>query len=75
MLRGRRLSNLYSSPNRMSDDPGVAALAPFLRQLNEVQLDRVLDEVLTECRRRDADKMKKDILTHSQSLRLKNPIR
>ncbi len=53
---------------------GIPALAPYLKQLDEDQLNRILDEVLTECRRREADKLKKDILTHSQSLRLKKPL-
>jgi hypothetical protein len=59
----------------MSDEMSIPALGPYLKQLDEDQLHRVLDEVLTECRRRESDKIKKDILTHSQSLRLKNPIR
>ncbi len=54
----------------MSPDMGVPALAPYLKQLDEEQLNRILDEVLTECRRREADKIKKDILTHSQAIRL-----
>jgi hypothetical protein len=49
---------------------GIPALAPYLKQLNEEQLNRILDEVLTECRRREADQLKKDILTHSQAIRL-----
>ena len=57
----------------MSDDMSIPALAPYLKQLDEDQLHRVLDEVLTECRRRESDKIKKDVLTHSQSLRLKKP--
>jgi hypothetical protein len=52
---------------------GLPALAPYLKQLDEDQLNRILDEVLTECRRRESDKIKKDILTHSQSLRLNRP--
>ena len=63
------------SPLRMSDEMGIPALGSYLEKLDEAQLNRVLDEVLTECRKREADKLKKDILTHSQSLRLKNPIR
>jgi hypothetical protein len=59
----------------MSAEMGIPALGPYLEKLDEAQLNRVLEEVLTECRKRDSDKMKKDILTHSQSLRLKNPIR
>ena len=51
----------------------IPALGPYLKQLDEDQLSRILDEVLTECRRREADKIRKDILTHSQSLRLKKP--
>jgi len=57
----------------MSDNMGVSGFAPYLKQLDEDQLNRVLDEVLTECRRRESDKIKKDVLTHSQSLRLKKP--
>ncbi len=49
---------------------GIPQLAPFLKQVDEEQLNRILDEVLTECRRREADKLKKDILTHSQAIRL-----
>ena len=49
---------------------GIPDLAPYLKQLDEEQLNRILDEVLTECRRREADKLKKEILTHSQALRL-----
>jgi len=54
----------------MSADMGIPELAPYLKQLDEEQLNRILDEVLTECRRREADKLKKEILTHSQALRL-----
>jgi hypothetical protein len=57
----------------MSTEMGLPALAPYLKQLDEDQLNRILDEVLTECRRRESDKIKKDILTHSQSLRLNRP--
>jgi hypothetical protein len=59
----------------MNEDMGIPALAPYLKQLDEDQLSRILDEVLTECRRREADKIRKDILTHSQSLRLNLPPR
>jgi hypothetical protein len=55
----------------MSTEQGLAALAPYLKKLDKDQLNRVLDEVLTECRRRESEQIKKDILTHSQSLRLK----
>ncbi len=55
----------------MSAETGLTALAPYLRKLDKDQLNRVLDEVLNECRRRDSEQIKKDILTHSQSLRLK----
>ncbi len=57
----------------MNNEMGIPALAPYLKQLDEDELNRVLDEVLTECRRREADKIRKDILTHSQSLRLNLP--
>jgi hypothetical protein len=59
----------------MSTEAGLTALAPYLKKLDGEQLNRVLDEVLTECRRREAEQIKKDILTHSQSLRLKPPER
>jgi hypothetical protein len=55
----------------MSAETGLTALAPYLKRLDKDQLNSVLDEVLTECRRRDSEQIKKDILTHSQSLRLK----
>jgi hypothetical protein len=54
----------------MNTDMGIPALAPYLKQLDEEQLNRILDEVLTECRRREADKIKQDILSHSQAIRL-----
>jgi hypothetical protein len=57
----------------MSTDMGIPALAPYLKQLDEDQLNRILDEVLTECRRREADKIKKEILSHSQQIRLNRP--
>ncbi len=59
----------------MNTEMGIPALAPYLKQLDEDQLNRILDEVLTECRRREADKIRKDILTHSQSLRLNLPLK
>jgi hypothetical protein len=59
----------------MSAEMGIPALAPYLKQLDEDQLNRVLDEVLTECRRRESDKIKQEILSHSQALRLKRPVR
>jgi hypothetical protein len=49
---------------------GIPALAPYLKNLDEEALNRILDEVLTECRRRESDKIKKEILTHSQAIRL-----
>jgi len=54
----------------MSAEMGIPALAPYLKQLDEEQLNRILDEVLTECRRREADKLRTEILTHSQAIRL-----
>lgn len=54
----------------MKADMGIPMLAPYLQQLDEDQLNRILDEVLTECRRREADKLRSEILTHSQAIRL-----
>lgn len=50
-------------------------MTSYLKGLDEEQLDHVLNEVLNECRRRESDKIKKDVLTHSQSLRLRNVTR
>jgi hypothetical protein len=54
----------------MSAEEKTVMLLGYLKSLNEEQLDQALNEVLTEMRKREADQMKKDILTHSQSLRL-----
>ena len=54
----------------MSDEQTTGKLEGYLKSLDEVQLDEALNEVLAEMRRRESDQMKKDVLTHSQSLRL-----
>ncbi len=46
---------------------------PFLRTLSKYQLDDLLDAVLNELRSRDSDELKQDVLTRSQSLRLRKP--
>lgn len=55
----------------MHTSPQLPTLEPFLRSLDEEKLKYFLEEVLTECRRRESEQIKRDILTHSQSLRLK----
>jgi hypothetical protein len=44
---------------------------PFLKTLNKYQLDDLLDAVLNELRSRDSDELKQDVLTRSQSLRVR----
>ena len=48
----------------------MAALKMYLGSLNKEHLNHVLNEVLTELRRRESEQIKKDVLTHSKSLRL-----
>jgi hypothetical protein len=50
----------------MRSDQNGPALGAYLKSLDKEQLSQVLDEVLTECRRRESEQIKKDILTHSQ---------
>ena len=54
----------------MNSQPEIARLQGYLKSLDEKQLDEVLDEVLQEIRSRETEQMKKDVLTHSQKLRL-----
>ncbi len=54
----------------MNPEPETARLQGYLKSLDEQQLDEVLSEVLEEIRNREAEQMKKDVLTHSQKLRL-----
>ena len=51
-------------------EPDTARLTGYLKTLNQEELDEVLEEVLEEIRNREAEQMKKDVLTHSQKLRL-----
>jgi len=43
----------------------------FLKKLDPYQLDDLLNAVLNELRSRDSDKLKQDVLTRSQALRLR----
>ncbi len=54
----------------MNPEPETARLQGYLKSLDEEQLDEVLSEVLEEIRSRESEQMKKDVLTHSQKLRL-----
>jgi hypothetical protein len=54
----------------MSDEAKAGKLEGYLKSLDDAELDEALNEVLAEIRRRESDQMKKDVLTHSQSLRL-----
>jgi len=54
----------------MSHDKKSAGLAGYLKKLDSDELDQVLNEVLQEIRSRETEQLKKDVLTHSQKLRL-----
>ncbi len=54
----------------MKNDQETARLQGYLKSLDEQELDEVLNEVLEEIRSRETEQMKKDVLTHSQKLRL-----
>jgi hypothetical protein len=54
----------------MNNDEETTRLQGYLKSLNSDELDQVLDEVLQEIRSRETEQMKKDVLTHSQKLRL-----
>ena len=47
-------------------------LQAYLKSLDHDQLDQALNEILGEIRRRESEQMKRDVLTHSQALRLQN---
>ena len=59
------------APQQVDTASSGAALQEYLRSLNQEQLDQVLNEVLTEVRTRESEQMKRDVLTHSQKLRLR----
>jgi len=54
----------------MNNETETARLVGYLKTLNPDELDQVLNEVLHEIRSRETEEMKKDVLTHSQKLRL-----
>jgi hypothetical protein len=54
----------------MNHEQENARLEGYLKSLNIEELDEVLNEVLQEIRNRETEAMKKDVLTHSQKLRL-----
>ncbi len=54
----------------MSRELESTRLQGYLKSLNPDELDQVLNEVLAEIRTRETEQMKKDVLTHSQKLRL-----
>jgi hypothetical protein len=54
----------------MNNETETARLVGYLKTLTADELDQVLDEVLHEIRSRETEEMKKDVLTHSQKLRL-----
>jgi hypothetical protein len=54
----------------MSRELESARLQGYLKALNPDELDEVLTEVLAEIRTRETEQLKKDVLTHSQKLRI-----
>jgi hypothetical protein len=54
----------------MTNEEENARLVGYLKTLKPDELDQVLNEVLHEIRSRETEEMKKDVLTHSQTLRL-----
>jgi hypothetical protein len=54
----------------MNHEQENARLLGYLKSLSTEELDEVLNEVLQEIRNRETEAMKKDVLTHSQKLRL-----
>ncbi len=57
----------------MKSESETARLQGYLKTLDEEELDAVLNQVLEEIRRREVEQMKKDVLSHSQKLRLPGP--
>ncbi len=62
------------TPRQAEPDQTGASIQDYLKSLDQEQLDQVLSEVLTEVRSRESEQMKRDVLTHSQKLRLQRPI-
>ena len=54
----------------MNNETETVRLLGYLKKLDPDELDQVLNEVLQEIRSRETEQMKKDVLTHSQKLRL-----
>ena len=54
----------------MKSEQESARLQVYLKSLDHDDLDQVLNDVLAEIRSRETEQMKKDVLTHSQRLRL-----
>jgi hypothetical protein len=46
----------------------------LLKSLTNEQIDKLLSTLLREMRRRDVDQLKRDVVTHSKSLRQTRPI-
>jgi len=70
----REMPASHETPLQAEPEPTGATIQDYLKSLDQEQLDQVLSEVLTEVRSRDSEQMKRDVLTHSQKLRLQRPI-
>ncbi len=51
-------------------DQDRTQLQQYLKSLGPGELDEILNDVLAEMRNRESEQVKRDILTHSQKLRL-----
>ena len=56
----------------MSTEQIQGTLRAYLKSLGHDELDQALNDILAEMRRRESDQMKRDVLTHSQSLRMQS---
>jgi hypothetical protein len=52
----------------MKCEPALPRLEGYLKTLDEDELDEVLKEVLQEIRSRHSERIKTDVLSHSQRL-------
>jgi len=55
----------------MSIEKDETPLKTYLSALDTVCLTRTFNEVLSELRKRESEKIKKDVVTHTGSLRLR----
>lgn len=64
-------SSAIETTSQAKPDQSNAGFQDYLKSLDHEQLDQVLNEVLIEVRSRESEQVKRDVLTHSQKLRLR----